>query len=231
LKVTIEENLAALRDRILAAESKAGLVPGSVRLVGVTKTRTLEEIETAIRAGLTDIGENRLQDAQIKLPHLGLPVTKHFIGHLQRNKVPGVLDLFDLVQSVDSERLARAIDERARAVGRKAKILVEVNASGEVSKFGVEPQGAEALLGVIAGCRNIELLGLMTIGLFSSDSAAVAASFQRLRGLYEKFKTFGADKCRMEILSMGMSADFEIAIAEGANMVRVGTAIFGPRNY
>ena len=229
--MTIEENLAALRERISAAESRAGVAQGTVRLVGATKTRTPEEIETAIRAGLTDIGENRLQDAQAKLPQLVLPVTKHFIGHLQRNKVPGVLDLFDLVQSVDSERLARAVDERAQALGRKARILLEVNASGEASKFGVEPERAGELLETIADCRNIELLGLMTIGLFSSDSAAVAASFQRLRRLYEKFKTFGADNCRMEILSMGMSADFEIAIAEGANMVRVGTAIFGPRNY
>ena len=228
--MTIEENLAALRERISAAESRAGVAQGTVRLVGVTKTRTLEEIETAIRAGLTDIGENRLQDAQAKLPQLVLPVTKHFIGHLQRNKVPGVLDLFDLVQSVDSERLARAVDERAKAVDRKARILMEVNASGEASKFGVEPERAGELLGVIAGCRNIGLLGLMTIGLFSNDSAAVAESFRRLPRLYEKFTTFGADNCRMEMLSMGMSADFEIAIAEGANMVRVGTAIFGPRN-
>lgn len=227
----IANNLALVREKIGRAEIDAGVAPGTVTLVGVTKNRTVLEIENAICGGLTDIGENRFQEAVKKLPQIRQPVTKHFVGHLQRNKVKNVLELFDLIQSVDSERLALEVDKRAELRATKAKILMQVNTSGEESKFGVEPDRAEQLYEVIAGCENLELLGLMTIGLFSSDTAAVVACFRKLRKLFEKFSSFTASNCRMEILSMGMSSDYEIAIAEGANMVRVGTAIFGSRPY
>ena len=228
---TITNNLALVREKIARAEMNAGVDPGTVILVGVTKNRTVLEIESAISGGLADIGENRLQEAAKKLPQIRQPVTKHFVGHLQRNKVRDVLELFDLIQSVDSERLAHEVDKRAGLRGTRARILMQVNTSGEQSKFGVEPERAGQLYEVIAGCENLELLGLMTIGLFSSDTAAVTACFSKLRKLFEKLSSLAASNCRMEILSMGMSADYEIAIAEGANMVRVGTAIFGPRPY
>jgi len=225
----IANNLALVREKIGRAEIEAGFAPGTVTLVGVTKNRTVLEIENAICEGLTDIGENRLQEAAKKLPQIRQPVTKHFVGHLQRNKVKDVLELFNLTQSIDSERLALEVDKRAKLRGTKAKILMQVNTSVEESKFGIEPERAEQLYEVIVGCENLELLGLMTIGLFSSDTAAVAVCFRKLRKLFEKFSSLPASNCRMEILSMGMSSDYEIAIAEGANMVRVGTAIFGPR--
>ena len=227
----IRENLLKVYERIHRAEQEAGVSQGTVKLVGVTKNRQLEEIEAVIRAGLEDIGENRLQDAKSKLPSLCLPVTKHFIGHLQRNKVNDVLTMFDLIHSVDREKLVRAIDERAGRQGEVARVLMQVNTSFEESKFGVDPERAEELLEVIAQSKNIELLGLMTIGPLTADTRAVAESFRLLRGLFEKFSSLQTGNCRMEIISMGMSSDFEIAIAEGANMVRVGTAIFGPRKY
>jgi len=231
LSDSIKENLARVVERIDHAEISAGVERGTVRLVGVTKSRTVEEIEAAVSAGLGDIGENRLQEAASKLPGLSLPVTKHFIGHLQRNKVKDVLRLFDFIQSVDSGRLTRAIDEQAGRLGTRARILIQVNTSREESKFGVEPELAGDLVELIAGCHNLELLGLMTIGPLSENTADVVKSFRALRSLFEEFASLTADNCRMEILSMGMSSDFEIAIAEGANMVRVGTAIFGPRCY
>jgi len=222
-------NLARVRERIARAEQAAGVPPGTVKLVGVTKTRPVQEIETAISAGLKDIGENRLQEALAKLPGLRLPVTRHFIGHLQRNKVRDCLGLFDMIQSVDSVRLAEAIDERAGNQGIRARVLIEVNTSGEESKFGVDEDSLKELVEFVAGSGNIELLGLMTVGPLTGDMARVAASFRALKKLFEKYASLKARNIRMEILSMGMSADFEIAIAEGANMIRVGTAIFGPR--
>ena len=227
----IRDNLALVKEKIARAEMAAGLASGAVRLVGVTKNRTVPEIEEAISEGLSDIGENRFQEAAQKLPQIGQPVTRHFVGHLQRNKARQVLELFDLIQSVDSERLALEVDKRAGLQGTRARILMQVNTSGEESKFGVEPDRSEQLYELISGCKNLELLGLMTIGLFSSDTTAMVACFSRLRKLFEKFSSPVSSNCRMEILSMGMSADYEIAVAEGANMVRVGTAIFGPRPY
>ncbi|MFH1068046.1 MAG: YggS family pyridoxal phosphate-dependent enzyme [Candidatus Glassbacteria bacterium] len=225
----IVENLARVRERINRAERAAGLTEGAVRLVGVTKNRTVREIETAIEAGLEDIGENRLQEAAAKLPQVQRAVTKHFVGHLQRNKVRDVLGLFDLIQSVDSVRLVEEIEKRAGQAGLTVSVLAEVNTSGEESKFGVAPEATEEILKAITGCSHVQFLGLMTIGPLAGTGAQTAASFRTLKKLYDEFSSRPGGNCRMEVLSMGMSADFEIAIAEGANMVRVGTAIFGPR--
>ncbi|MBN2289514.1 MAG: YggS family pyridoxal phosphate-dependent enzyme [Candidatus Glassbacteria bacterium] len=223
----IAENLARVLDRIRAAELEAGLPQGSVALVGVTKNRTVAEVEEAVRAGLTDIGENRLQEAAEKLPRLTTPATRHFIGHLQRNKAARVLGLFEMIQSLDSERLARALDRHAGDAGVRVKTLVQVNTSGESTKFGVEPDACDSLLEVVSGLEHLDVLGLMTIGPLTGDQAGIIKSFKLLRGLFERYAAGPPGNCRMEVLSMGMSADFETAIAEGSNMVRVGTAIFG----
>jgi PLP dependent protein len=225
----IAENLARVRERIARAEEKAGRPAGAVRLVGVTKNRTVEEIEAALACGLADIGENRVQEALEKFRSLRTPVNRHFIGHLQRNKVRDVTGVFDLLQSVDSERLALAVDERAAALGLRQKVLMQVNTSGEDTKFGVEPARADRLLEVISGAGHLDLAGLMTIGPLTENLAAVVESFRTLHRLFERYASQAPANCRMEILSMGMSSDFEIAIAEGANMVRVGSAIFGQR--
>jgi len=197
----------------------------------VTKNHGVEEIRTAIDAGLRDIGENRVQEAREKLPGLDREVTRHFIGHLQRNKVADVLPLFELIHGVDSARLADEIQKRAAARGRPVRVLMQVNTSGEASKFGVALEGADELLAAIGRCTDVELLGLMTIGPLEGGEREAARSFASLRRLYERYRDGAPANCRMELLSMGMSSDYEIAIEEGSNMVRVGTAIFGPRIY
>ncbi len=226
----IRDNLEDIRARIARAEEAAGATAGSVTLVAVTKTRSLEEIEAALACGVTDIGENRVQEAQEKLPRLARPVRRHLIGHLQRNKARFVPGLFDLVQSVDSERLALALDECASQHGACLPVLMQVNTSAEESKSGVEPEAADRLLEYIALRPNLELRGLMTIGPLTDSAAQIAASFRQLRALFERYRAAAGSGWSMDILSMGMSSDYEIAIAEGANMVRVGTAIFGPRS-
>ena len=228
---SIADNLARVLERIRSAELRAGMPAESVTLVGVTKNRPVEEIEEAVRAGLTDIGENRYQEAVEKLPRLKLSVNRHFIGHLQRNKARRVLNLFDMIQSVDSGRLARTLNQHAAAAGLRLKVLLQVNTSGESTKFGVAPESCEEMLEIISGLEQLELVGLMTLGPLTEDTVAVRKSFALLRKLYEDYAGRPVGNYRMEVLSMGMSADFEIAIAEGANMVRVGTAIFGPRVY
>ncbi|MEA2063492.1 MAG: YggS family pyridoxal phosphate-dependent enzyme [Gemmatimonadota bacterium] len=228
---SIADNLAWVNERIRQAEHRAGRPENSVRLVGVTKNRTVEQIEAAVAAGLVDIGENRFQEAAEKFPRLKSEITftRHFIGHLQRNKARQVLGLFDTIQSVDSERLALALDGHAAGAGIRPRVLIQVNTSGEESKFGVQPGRCENLLEVTAGLGNLELVGLMTIGPLSPDAARIKKSFNLLRNLFDRYAGMRTGNCRMEILSMGMSSDFETAIAEGSNMVRVGTAIFGPR--
>lgn len=224
----IVDRLRAVRDRIAEAENRAGMQPGSVRLVGVTKNRTVEEMRAAVDAGLEDIGENRLQEAQDKLPSLDREVTRHFVGHLQRNKVRDVLGLCEVIQSVDSPRLAREIEKRAGREDMRVRVLMQVNTSGEESKYGVAPEKADELVELIAGCEHLRLEGLMTVGPLGGDENDTAASFAALREMRERYAAGGYP---MQILSMGMTADFELAIAEGSNMVRIGTAIFGPRNY
>ncbi|MFC1537658.1 YggS family pyridoxal phosphate-dependent enzyme, partial [Gemmatimonadota bacterium] len=219
----IAENLKQVIERIRAAELRAGVPAGSVTLVGVTKNRMVGEIEAAVQAGLTDIGENRYQEAADKFPRLETPVTRHFIGHLQRNKARQVLGLFEMIQSVDSERLAHALNTHAEQADVRTKILLQVNTSGESSKFGVEPDCCDELLEVISGLKCLELAGLMTIGPLTSDKIQIRKSFVSLRRLFEHYSGKPVGNCRMEVLSMGMSADFEDAIAEGSNMVRVGT--------
>ncbi|MBW7996553.1 MAG: YggS family pyridoxal phosphate-dependent enzyme [Candidatus Glassbacteria bacterium] len=227
----LADRLARVREKITEAALKAGVEPGSVTLVGVTKQRSVAEIRAAIDSGLADIGENRAQEAQEKLPSLGREVVRHFIGHLQRNKVRDVLPLFELIHSVDSARLAREIEKRAAAAGTTVKLLMQVNTSAEDSKSGVAPQEADALLEVIGGCAHLSLRGLMTIGPLEGGQARTAECFATLRDIFERYRLSAPGSCRMDVLSMGMSADYEIAIAEGSNMVRVGTAIFGPRKY
>ena len=226
----IRDNLEDIRARIARAEEAAGAAAGSVTLVAVTKIRSLEEIEAALACGVSDIGENRVQEAQEKLTRLARPVRRHLIGHLQRNKARFVPGLFDLVQSVDSERLALALDECAAQHGARLPVLMQVNTSAEESKSGVEPEAADSLLEYIASRPNLELRGLMTIGPLTDSAAQIAASFRKLRDLFERYRAAAGSGWSMDILSMGMSSDYEIAIAEGANMVRVGTAIFGPRS-
>jgi len=222
--MSIAENLRIVRERISDAATRAGRNPNDVTLVAVTKTVGVERILEAIQAGVSDIGENYIQDALSKYAVVGKAVRWHMIGHLQTNKVRQAVQVFDLVQGVDGMSLAQEIGKRSAAIGKATEILVEVNISGEESKFGVKPDDAMALCESVAGIEGVALRGLMGIAPFTDDQDAVRRSFALLRGLWEKLP----DEHRVW-LSMGMSSDFEMAIEEGSNMVRVGTAIFGPR--
>ncbi len=216
-----------MQERIAQAAARRGAPAGSVALVAVTKGVAVERIEQAVAAGVTDLGENYLQEAQPKIEAIGRRARWHFLGHLQTNKVRAALPLFDVVQSVDSQRLAREISRRAAQAGLTAAILVEVNTSGEPAKFGVAPAELGGLLEVCAGLPALTVQGLMTIGRLGADEAGTRACFRELATLFARYRDLPGVEMRW--LSMGMSGDFELAIEEGSNMVRVGTAIFGPR--
>ena len=215
------ERIAAVRGRVAAACDRAGRPPDSVTLVGVTKTHPASAIETAWRAGLRDFGENRVQEAAVKIAELRERDVKprwHLIGHLQRNKVKAAVDLFDILHSVDSERLAVALSEHTtRALG----VLIEVNVAGEETKHGVTADEAGTLAGRIGALPRLELRGLMTVAPQVDDPEQVRPVFRRLRELR------GA--LGLPELSMGMTDDFEVAVEEGSTLIRVGRALFGPR--
>jgi len=220
----IADNLTRIRGRIALAAEKAGAEPADITLIAVTKTVDVPRIQEAIQAGVTDIGENYVQDSVRKFETVGKSVRWHMIGHLQSNKVRLAVPIFDMIQTVDGMGLAKEIGKRSAAMGKTSDVLVEVNISGEASKFGVQPDEALALCESVAGTEGLELKGLMGIAPFVTDESAIRKSFILLKGLWDRLPNV-----HQEWLSMGMSSDFEIAIEEGSNMVRIGTAIFGER--
>jgi len=224
----IADNLAAVRLRMAAAASRAGRDPDEVRLVVVSKTQPVEQIALAKAAGVRLFGENRVQEALEKIDALaGQGLHWHFIGHLQKNKVKYIIGRFELIHSVDSVDLA----ERISALGLKRReptsILIQVNVSGEAAKSGVRPDDLEETLKAAAGLAGVRVEGLMTIPPYDPDPEASRPIFSRLRELAKEFDGVGGGS--LKELSMGMSGDFEVAIEEGATLVRVGTAIFGER--
>jgi len=227
---TLAENLKRVEERIANAAIKSGRRPEDITLVAVTKTVEPEQINQAIRLGVKIIGENRVQEARDKKPEV-LPVTWHLVGHLQTNKVKYAIQLFDMIQSVDSLHLAQELSKRCVVGEKTMPILIEVNTSGEPTKYGCQPEEAADLVARVAELPNLQIKGLMTIGLFTDDPEEVRPCFVTLRELAEKIGSLRIPNVRMDILSMGMTSDFEVAIAEGATMVRIGTAIFGARVY
>lgn len=225
----IREGVLQVAERIEDAAARAMRDPACVRLVAVTKTVDRERVMEAIEAGVTCIGENRVQEAENKFRGGLPPVEKHLVGHLQTNKVGKALELFDIIQSVDSLRLAREIARRADAAGREARVLVEVNTSGEETKHGFEPGATVEAIREMADLRGIRVAGLMTVGAFLPDPEDVRPCFRRLRELRDSVEEAVIPGVAMDELSMGMTDDFEVAIEEGATMVRVGRAIFGER--
>lgn len=200
----------------------------SVRLVAATKGVTAEKIREVVRLGITDLGENRVQEAEGKIAAVDRNAVRwHLIGPLQRNKAGRAVELFDQVHTVDRAELAEALSRRAQAVGRVLPVLVEVNVAEEASKFGVAPDGAIALLEAIRNLAGLEPRGLMTVGPRVERPEEARRTFARLRELQGRARA--ATGVRLDELSMGMSDDFEVAVEEGATMVRLGTALFGPR--
>lgn len=231
--IEIEDRLADIRERIAAACARAGRSSNEVTLVSVTKTFPIEVISAAMEAGLDEFGENKVQELVPKAQAIpghqnGGRVTWHAIGHLQRNKAKEVVRYADLFHALDSVRLAQELDARAAQAGRILPCLIQVNVSGEESKFGVDPIAVEPLLNELVGFEHLSIRGLMTLASPADDPEEVRPQFRLLRQLAERLRA--ENKADLQILSMGMSGDFEVAIEEGATHVRIGSALFGSRS-
>ena len=216
----------------IAANVKAILaeLPPGVELVAAAKTRSSAEILEAVDAGVKIIGENYVQEAAGTFPAVGRRARWHFIGHLQTNKAKRAVEIFDLIETVDTIGLGREIDKRAAAAGRTMEILVEVNSGREPQKAGVMPDDAEALVRSLAALPRLRVLGLMTMGPFEGDPEDSRPYFKETRRVRDALRALAVPGVEMRHLSMGMSHSWRVAVEEGATMVRVGTAIFGPRS-
>jgi len=226
----IRENISTIKGRIFRAAQRAGRNPEEVTIVAVTKTVDVERIRLGIEAGLKVFGESRVQEAEGKIAVLAHENIKwHFIGHLQTNKAKKAIELFDLIHSVDSFHLLSEIEKRAAASGKNIKLLLQVNLVGEEAKFGFSKKGLFEILDKIYLYKNVSIHGLMAIPPWSEDPEDSRIYYRQMAAVEREISEMTIDGVRMEYLSMGMSNDFEIAIEEGANMIRIGTAIFGAR--
>ncbi len=225
---SLRDRLAEVRGRLAASAQRSGRAPGEVTLIGVIKTLPTEIVAEAVGLGLTDLGENRVQEAEAHQLGVARHAARwHMIGHLQRNKAGKALSLFDLVHGVDDADVAGTLDRRAEAVSRVLPVLIEVNVSGEASKFGVAPEGLASLADRMRVMPHLELRGLMTVGAPVERAEDARPGFARLRDVRDALA--GRIGLPLAELSMGMSGDFEVAVEEGATLVRVGSAIFGSR--
>lgn len=228
--LSVAQNVARVQERMRHAAQRVGRDPAEIRLVAAGKTVEAARLRAAIAAGVRIVGENYLQEARQKIGQLGQHAAQwHFIGTLQRNKVRYLFDLFSLVHSVDSLVLAEEINRRAERLGRRMAILLEVNIGGEASKSGFAPQALLADAEKLLPLSHLDVQGLMTIPPLTATPEESRGFYQELRDLRQRLQRRGLEGLQLHELSMGMTADFEVAIEEGATLVRVGTAIFGPR--
>jgi len=230
----IKQNIDKIKERVEKASKKAGRKPEDIKIVGVTKNVEPVRILKAIDAGIVDLGENRVQELQEKINAIRAAnknenVNWHMIGHLQKNKVKYLIDSVVMIHSLDSVELAQEINKRAQKAGKIIDVLVQVNVAGEESKFGISKDEAMNFIKEISKYRNIKVKGLMTIAPLVSDPEEIRFVFKELRKIFIDISRENIDNIDMDYLSMGMSNDFEVAIEEGANIVRIGTAIFGKR--
>jgi len=229
--ITIQTRLTALLARIQSAAATAGRAGGGIRLVAVSKTFPSEAIRQAIAAGVSDIGENYIQEARDKFEALqGTAVKWHFIGRLQTNKAKQAVRMFDLIHTLDSYKLALELDRYARRLHKIQPVLIQVNVAGEATKAGVAPEEALSLVRQAAALENIAVKGLMTMPPYFNAPERVRPFFAALRQLRDRIRHEEITNIGMEELSMGMTGDFEAAVAEGATLVRIGTAVFGERS-
>ncbi len=225
--MSVAENFRAVLSQIESARQRRKVARDeSIKLIAVTKTHGVELMRQAIDAGATDIGENRVQEAAEKFPVLERAVTRHLIGHLQTNKVKPAVKLFDVIQSVDSVHLATALDKAATSADKIQDVLIQVNLAREVQKSGVALEDLSELVNFVDAAGSLRLRGLMMIAPLVADAEECRPLFRRMREIFDELKTARAD---FNLLSMGMTHDFAVAVEEGANVVRVGTAIFGQR--
>jgi pyridoxal phosphate enzyme (YggS family) len=225
--VNLAENLEAVRQRIKAACDRSDREPNSVTLLAVTKSQPPEIVATASGVGLLFFGENKIQEAKAKIPLCPGKLRWHFIGHLQSNKVRDAVEFFEMIQSVDSLPLAQEINKRCEQAAKRMPILLEVNVAGEASKFGYQPEKLLTELKEIHTLLRLEIRGLMTVPPWSAEPEKARPFFQQLREF--KIRCEQVVGAPLPHLSIGMSGDFEVAIEEGATIVRIGTALFGPR--
>lgn len=227
----IRANLSDVRRRIKEAAEGCGRNADEILLVAVSKTRSPEEINTAIDAGITDIGENKVQEIMDKYDDIK-PVRWHMIGHLQTNKVKYIIDKVFMIHSVDSYKLAAEIDKRSGKSGKVMDILIQVNSAHEESKFGISTDETEKLImEILETCENIRIRGLMCIAPYADDPEDIKIYFDEVKKQYDQFGRIEHPRLDFKYLSMGMSHDFPVAIQSGSNLVRVGSAIFGERDY
>lgn len=224
----VEARYRAVLARIARAAGRTGRDPASVTLIGVTKGIGDARVREAVAAGLRDLGENRTQEAIPKIAVVGPGPRWHLVGHLQRNKARQAARAFHVIHSLDSLRLAEAVDRAAGEAGRRIPVLIEVNVAGEATKHGLAPGEVADLAAAVRGCRWLDPVGLMTVAPLADDPEEVRPVFRALRALRDRLRAEGAGEAFRE-LSMGMSGDFEVAIEEGATMVRIGRALFGER--
>ena len=226
----MKQRLEQVKDRIRRAAESCNRDADSVKLVAVSKTIAAESVREAIEAGVTILGENYVQEARDKFKALvQYPVSWHFIGHLQSNKAKYAVRLFDLIHSVDSLKLARELNKQAAKLEKIQQILIQVNISGEDTKSGIAPHEAPGLIAEIGSMKNLAVKGLMTMPPYFYQPEKVQPFFAALRELRDQIKAQSLPNISLEELSMGMTGDFEVAIQEGATLVRIGTAIFGER--
>jgi PLP dependent protein len=204
-------------------------LPAHVELVGAAKTRTVEEIVEAVEAGLRIVGQNYVQEAERARAYIGGRAAWHMIGHLQSNKAGKAVEIFDMIETVDSPKLAAAIAKACRSAGKSMPVLIEINSADEPRKAGVRPEEAEAVIREIARLEQVRVMGLMTMGPLTGAPEAARPFFRRTRVLFEEIRELRLPGVEMRHLSMGMSDSYRVAIEEGANLVRIGTLIFGPR--
>lgn len=228
MAATLAGNLDAVRGRIAAAAKRSGRSPESVTLVGISKTMPAERVREAVAAGLRDLGENKVQEARDKIGPVGPGPRWHLVGHLQGNKANQAARIFDVVHSIDGIDLLERLEGGAHAAGRRIRVLVQVNLAGEATKSGAPPDAIDAILERAAGCTAVAVRGLMILPPYEEDPERARPWFRRLREMSE---TLGKRHPRVPLseLSMGMTGDFEVAIEEGATLVRVGRALFGER--
>ncbi|KPU43999.1 hypothetical protein OXPF_21640 [Oxobacter pfennigii] len=229
--MTISENLFSIKKRIDSALLRAGRKGEDVKLIAVTKTMSVDKISETLSCGVHVFGENKVQELVDKYPKLAGEIEWHLIGHLQTNKVKYIADKVSMIHSVDSVKLAQEIDKRFGAIKKVIDILVEVNIDREESKHGVDPNSVMEFINSINTYENLKICGLMTVAPMAENPEDARIYFKRMKEIFEDIKKSNIDNIDMKYLSMGMTNDFETAIEEGANIIRIGSGIFGPRNY
>lgn len=231
IEMEISENIRLLKQRVHECALSCGRHPDEIQIIAVSKTVDIDRIHAAVDAGMLELGENRVQEMKDKIPQFGNDVHWHMIGHLQTNKVKYIAQSVHMIHSLDSLSLAAEIDRQAEKYNRVIDVLAQVNISGEASKSGIDPQDTDKFIQSLMPFKHIRVKGIMTIGPLNKNRSEIQKKFSEMNKIFIDIKRKNYDNIYMDFLSMGMSDDYDLAIAEGSNILRIGTAIFGRRNY